>query len=147
MQCSIVDEYCSDPWVSRIAGNKVIVGKYWHYRMVLNTVGYGLSRINGTEELLYAAYDVFHGACVVTLWPRKALTQHVALNDAHEHALRLHRDISIGNIVLVREQGREIRRGYLVDWDASCETDHAGEAVDVGRAVRSTTVHISVVRC
>ncbi|RDX40163.1 hypothetical protein OH76DRAFT_1511962 [Lentinus brumalis] len=117
MQCSIVDEYCSDPWVSRIAGNNVIVGKYWHYRMVLNTVGYGLARINGTEELLHAAYDVFH-----------------ALINAHEHASRLHRDISVGNIVLVREQGRDIRRGYLVDWDASCKTDDAGEAVDVGRA-------------
>ncbi|RPD77918.1 hypothetical protein L226DRAFT_336365 [Lentinus tigrinus ALCF2SS1-7] len=117
MQCTLVDEYCDESWVSNAANSRVVVGKYWHYRMVLNTVGYGLARVNGTQELLHAAYDVFH-----------------ALSDVHEHASRLHRDISVGNIVLVREEGSKIRRGYLVDWDASCETDDAGEAATVGRA-------------
>ena len=56
--------------------------------------------------------------------------------DAHAHASRLHRDISIGNIVLVREQNSSVRKGHLVDWDASCDTDDAGKALDVGRVVR-----------
>ena len=48
----------------------------------------------------------------------------------------MHRDISVGNIIIVREEAHKIRRGYLVDWDASCETDDLGQAVGVGRAVR-----------
>ena len=48
------------------------------------------------------------------------------MNDAHTRASRLHRDISLGNIIVVREKGHTIRRGYLVDWDASCETDDLG---------------------
>ncbi len=35
--------------------------KYGHYRLVLGTVGYGLKRLKGTEELLHACLDVFHG--------------------------------------------------------------------------------------
>lgn len=58
------------------------------------------------------------------------------MQDAHSHASRLHRDISLGNIVLVREQGHTLRRGYLVDWDASCETNDLGQAANAGRAVR-----------
>ena len=60
----------------------------------------------------------------------------VAMNDAHTRGSRLHRDISLGNIIVVREKGHTIRRGYLVDWDASCETDDLGQASGVGRAVR-----------
>lgn len=62
MQCSLVDEYYSAEWACNIAGSELSIAKHWHYRMVLSTVGYGLDRINGTEELLHAAYDVFHGA-------------------------------------------------------------------------------------
>ncbi|RPD62298.1 hypothetical protein L227DRAFT_599699 [Lentinus tigrinus ALCF2SS1-6] len=117
MQCTLVGEYCGESWVSAVAGSKVIVGIYWHYRLVLSTVGYGLARVGSTQELLHATHDVFH-----------------ALSDAHAHASRLHRDISVGNIILIREEGSKIRRGYLIDWDASCETNDAGEAVTIGRA-------------
>ena len=67
--------------------------------------------------------------------------------DAHAHASRLHRDISIGNIVLVREQNSSIRKGYLVDWDASCKTDDAGKALDVGRVVRIIYILPNTVCC
>lgn len=67
MQCSIVDEYCHGLWVSGVAGNKVTVAKLWHYRMVLKTVGYGLARVRGTQELLHTTFDVFHGADLRTL--------------------------------------------------------------------------------
>ena len=73
MQCSVVDEYCSNQWVCNVAGSEVAVAKHWHYRMVLNTVGYGLDRINGTEELLHAVYDVFHGA-LTSFTPPQVLT-------------------------------------------------------------------------
>ena len=59
-----------------------------------------------------------------------------AMRDAYTLASRLHRDISIGNIILVREPGSTIRKGYLIDWDASCEVDASGVSVVPGRAVR-----------
>ena len=66
MQGTIVDEYCPDPWTSYIAGKEVLVPKHWHYRLVLDTVGYGFNRVSGTKELLHAAYDVFHGTNVAS---------------------------------------------------------------------------------
>ena len=62
MQSSVVDEYCFDPWATEVAGKKIFVSKHWHYRVVLSTVGYGISRLEGTAELLHATLDVFHGA-------------------------------------------------------------------------------------
>ena len=60
---------------------------------------------------------------------------HVAMRDALAKDSRLHRDISVGNIILVQETGN-IRKGYLVDWDASCRVDDSGLALEEGRAVR-----------
>ncbi len=57
------------------------------------------------------------------------------MKDALDKGSRLHRDISIGNIILVREPDRRIRRGYLVDWETSCEVDEAGQSLEPGRAV------------
>lgn len=48
---------------------------------------------------------------------------------------RIHRDISLGNIILVKVPGRSTRQGYLIDWEASCRIDDVGEAMEVGRAV------------
>lgn len=55
---------------------------------------------------------------------------------------RLHRDISVGNIILVKEPGsdRDVRRGYLVDWESSTCTDENGRAIESGRAVSTTEV-------
>ena len=61
---------------------------------------------------------------------------HVAMKDAYSLASCLHRDISTGNIILVREEDRKMRHGYLVDWDASCDIDESGAAAEPGRAVR-----------
>ncbi|PIL22447.1 hypothetical protein GSI_15135 [Ganoderma sinense ZZ0214-1] len=82
----------------------------------MGTVGYGLKRFKDTEELLHATYDAFH-----------------AVRDAVRVASRLHRDVSIGNIILVREGGQEIRKGYLIDWDACCPVSETGECVEAGR--------------
>ncbi|KAH9932689.1 uncharacterized protein BXZ73DRAFT_101231 [Epithele typhae] len=48
---------------------------------------------------------------------------------------RIHRDISIDNIVLVKEPDDHVRRGYLIDWTSSCTLDEEyGEAKVTGRA-------------
>ena len=63
------------------------------------------------------------------------------MKDAYTLASCLHRDISIGNVIMVQEQGSPIRRGYLIDWDASCKVGDDGEATEVGRTV--CALHIS----
>ncbi|KAI0770219.1 hypothetical protein C8Q74DRAFT_1201564 [Fomes fomentarius] len=112
--------YFDDPWTCRVHGKKRQFGKQYHYyRLVLDTIGYSLQRFRGSEELLYATYDL------------------IVLRDAHAQASRRHRDVSLANIVVVREPGRSVRRGYLVDWDASCRTDESGKATALGSAVNS----------
>ena len=49
---------------------------------------------------------------------------------------RLHRDISIGNIVLVRKNGEIRRIGFLIDWELSCSTGKNRSARDYARSVR-----------
>ncbi len=61
MQCSLGDDLCHASWICKVNNKKVSTAKHWHYRIVLGTVGYGLRRFLGTEELLNAAYDVFQG--------------------------------------------------------------------------------------
>lgn len=64
------------------------------------------------------------------------------MRDARSKDSRIHRDISVGNIVLVKEPGQDIRRGYLIDWEASISVDAAGESMHPGRAVRPFSVYI-----
>lgn len=61
MQCSLSDELCRATRKCKVNNKKVLTAKHWHYRIVLGTVGYGLCRFLGTDELLNAAYDVFRG--------------------------------------------------------------------------------------
>ena len=59
------------------------------------------------------------------------------MRDAMSKDSRLHRDVSAGNMVLVREQpGQKIRKGILIDWESSCTVDGSGFSLKSGRAVR-----------
>ncbi|KAI0324173.1 hypothetical protein GY45DRAFT_450849 [Cubamyces sp. BRFM 1775] len=111
------DQFVDESWARRIGGKDVIVHRRRHYRMVTHTVGFGLKDLRGTEELLHATYDAF-----------------VAMQDALAKDRRIHRDLSVGNIILVKEPDRTVRRGYLIDWDASTHVDKEGEALHEGRA-------------
>ncbi|KAI9067356.1 hypothetical protein FKP32DRAFT_1563738 [Trametes sanguinea] len=42
-------------------------------------------------------------------------------------------DLSVGNIILVKEPDRSVRKGYLIDWDASDRVDDKGESIHAGR--------------
>lgn len=57
------------------------------------------------------------------------------MRDAYRLDSRIHRDLSAGNVILVKEQDRRVRRGYLIDWEASCRVDDSGEALEAGRVV------------
>ncbi len=59
----------------------------------------------------------------------------LAMKDARTLANRLHRDISVGNIILVRDHPGSVRKGYLIDWEVSSEVDDSGTSLDAGRMV------------
>ncbi|RPD54657.1 hypothetical protein L226DRAFT_90085 [Lentinus tigrinus ALCF2SS1-7] len=118
LQKTLTDTFVSEPWKcqayrgvdTQVAGRK-------HYRLVVSPVGYDLRYFRSTEELLHATYDVF-----------------IVMKDALARNCRLHRDISIANILLVKERGSDIRRGYLIDWECSWNVDESGQALQPGRA-------------
>ncbi|KAI0357831.1 hypothetical protein OH77DRAFT_1305455 [Trametes cingulata] len=113
IQYTLNDGYTTKPWACYVAGRRTSTVAHIHYRLVLGTVGYGLKRFRGTNELLHGTYDAFQ-----------------AMRDAFSNASRLHRDISVGNIILVQESPGEVRKGYLVDWEASSGIDNEGCALD-----------------
>ncbi|KAI0357827.1 hypothetical protein OH77DRAFT_1398469 [Trametes cingulata] len=110
------DRFDSQPWACRINGESIRVSSHIHYRLILGTVGYGLKRFRGTHELLHATYDVFQ-----------------AMRDAYDKDSRVHRDISTGNIILVKEPDSDTRRGYLIDWETSSRVDDHGRSLDSAR--------------
>ena len=48
--------------------------------------------------------------------------------DAHSKAGTLHRDLSLGNIILYKFPEKPIRVGYLIDWERSCKIDKVGRS-------------------
>ncbi|KAI0359797.1 hypothetical protein OH77DRAFT_1517405 [Trametes cingulata] len=116
VQASTTERYDAKPWVSAIRGGMNFLPTQIHYRLVLGTLGYDLNHFRGTDELLRATYDVYH-----------------AMLDASQKCSRIHRDISVGNIILVREREGTARRGYLVDWECSSKIDDKGQALEPGR--------------
>ncbi|KAI0629904.1 hypothetical protein C8Q77DRAFT_1201345 [Trametes polyzona] len=115
-QESVTAQWKRQPWVCRIARKTVSLHDQQRYRLVSDTVGYGLSTLQGTEELLHTTFDVF-----------------IAMRYALAKASLIHRDISVGNIILVRVPGERVRRGYLIDWEVSTKVNESGEAIHVGR--------------
>ncbi|KAL7279782.1 hypothetical protein ACG7TL_006189 [Trametes sanguinea] len=121
VQISKTDRYDPQPWACPVNGRRISVSTHIHYRLVLGTVGYGLQRFKGTDELLSATLDVFQ-----------------AMRDALTEDARIHRDISTENIILVREDDSEddsARRGYLIDWESSSRVDEDGLSIDRERTV------------
>ncbi|KAL6302460.1 hypothetical protein BKA93DRAFT_395403 [Sparassis latifolia] len=100
------DRYRTAEWLCR-SDRQILVRSRVHYRLILTTVGLPLQDIRGTEELLHATYDVYE-----------------SIIDARDKAKVFHRDISIGNVLFVKEPGEDIRHGYLIDWELS---SHIGD--------------------
>ncbi|KAJ7199149.1 hypothetical protein GGX14DRAFT_662180, partial [Mycena pura] len=78
-----------------------------HYRLVLDVVGRPLVEFGSTHELVKCMLDALQAHC-----------------DAWTEAGVEHRDISVGNIIIVVEEG--ITRGLLIDWELSRYYDDDG---------------------
>ncbi|KDQ14419.1 hypothetical protein BOTBODRAFT_187790 [Botryobasidium botryosum FD-172 SS1] len=72
-----------------------------HYRMFSAPAGYPLSSFKDSRELLKCARDVYH-----------------TIIDAYHRLELFHRDISMGNIIIVRDEHRA-PTAYLIDWELS----------------------------
>lgn len=44
--------------------------------------------------------------------------------DAHDKADTSHQDVSLGNIILYRDEDGALRVGYLIDWELSRKVDN-----------------------
>ncbi|KAG1763736.1 hypothetical protein EV702DRAFT_1156666 [Suillus placidus] len=88
---TVTHDYVEESWV---CGMPFATG-HIHYRMVLGVVGRELSTFRSTHELASAVAD--------------ALEAH---EDAYNKAGILHRDVSVGNLI-VTDDGE----GLLIDWD------------------------------
>ncbi|KAJ6553458.1 hypothetical protein DFH09DRAFT_1085583 [Mycena vulgaris] len=83
-----------------------------HYRLVLDVVGRPLVEFGSTHELVKCMLDTLQ-----------------AHSDAWIKARVEHRDVSVGNIILVVDKG--ITRGLLIDWELSrYESDGSARAYE-----------------
>ncbi|KAH9932697.1 uncharacterized protein BXZ73DRAFT_26216, partial [Epithele typhae] len=115
-QTTVANNETSSSWRCQVDGSRSHLRQRRHYRLVSGTVGRPFSTVRGTKELLNAGLDVL-----------------TAMRDALEKDSRLHRDISPGNIVLVKEADADVRKGYLIDWELSCGLTDEGDAEVTGR--------------
>ena len=104
--------------------------KYWHrershMRLVLDTVGRPLNSFKTTREVAVAMRDAIKGMSVVLSQSKWALSRcsfyfHPGHRAAMSGAGILHRDISIGNILIVDDMlTKSSRGGFLHDFDFS----------------------------
>jgi hypothetical protein len=74
-----------------------------HYRIIVKEAGYPLSNLRGTHELFAATRDVHNGHFCFSapFMSRGEVTDTpLAIRSAYEKCGTLHRDVSLGNIVL-----------------------------------------------
>ncbi|KAH8115718.1 hypothetical protein DFH11DRAFT_1301272 [Phellopilus nigrolimitatus] len=110
-QCTRTNEFVFAAWACS-GGRQIKVSGYIHYRLLLKAVGYSLCEFKGTREMFEATHDAFE-----------------ALLDAHTICDTLHRDVSLNNVILVRDPVTGRRRGILIDWEMS-STAVDGKATD-----------------
>ncbi|KAI0066745.1 hypothetical protein BV25DRAFT_1849414 [Artomyces pyxidatus] len=85
-------DYVDAPWACWTQG----IIPHRHYRLALDTIGRALETFNSTHQLCKAMCDVLEAHWI-----------------AFSEAKVLHRDISIGNVLLTMEGDK----GLLIDWD------------------------------
>ncbi|KAL5499276.1 hypothetical protein ACEPAH_1794 [Sanghuangporus vaninii] len=114
-QCTRTHDYIDAPWVCKCLREslRLRVFKHTHYRVVLKQAGYPLRTFRGSRELFGASHDALR-----------------AINSARTRCKRLHRDVSIDNIILYRFETSQPRRGLLIDWEFSVLVDEYGKAKD-----------------
>ena len=140
-QCTRTNDYDDAPWVCQCLRRSVYlhVSRHVHYRIVLRHAGYPLRTFSGSRELFGAAHDALRGSAlnhVHSINLQYLLMISTGIESAYTRCKRLHRDISLDNIILYRVEASQPRRGMLVDWEFSALIDGHGKAVDGTQIVR-----------
>lgn len=125
------ERFVAESWVCRMHVKPRSFTPRTHHRLVLTTVGYPLENITGTKELLTATRDAFIGKSVPFGFRQHfAELRTPAITQANAEPLRMiHRDISVGNILLVRPAEGEERKGCLIDWEFSCDESNTSNRI------------------
>ncbi|KAL5480749.1 hypothetical protein ACEPAI_9689 [Sanghuangporus weigelae] len=108
-------EFIDAAWVCKCLREDLAshVFRHTHSRMILKEAGYSLRTFTGSRELFSAARDALQ-----------------ALDSAYRRCRRVHRDISLDNIILYRLEPSGPRKGLLVDWECSSVVDSSGRVAD-----------------
>ena len=131
MTHSLMDE----PW-SKV---KEKITGHIHYRLALKEVGISLKLFRNTRQLVIVIRDCIQGKTLLTL-RGVGLTIITALGEALSKANILHRDFSVGNVIIFLDENGNFVRGLLIDWDLSKDINK----MNVRR--RDRTVGSSIVR-
>ena len=108
------------------------IRKFRHYRLALQDVGCDLRDFSSVEQLVKVIRDATIGKPMISKQRMDYLTSNnLAHDDAFYDAGVLHRDISVGNIIILQNG-----TGLLVDWDLCKVMDPASENEE--RAVERT---------
>ena len=83
-----------------------------HYRLVLDVIGLSLTKFKSSHQMVTAVRDALIGE-FKTSCKEDGTDQPLAHKEAYYNAQILHRDFSVGNIII--HDGR----GLLIDWDLS----------------------------
>jgi len=104
------------------------------YRLVLGVVGRPLSSLTSVRELVRAIRDAICGKSLRNSMAYLIETTTVAHKYAYEKGKILHRDISVGNILIV-ENG-----GLLIDWDLCKPLGDPGVRISPRQLERTVSV-------
>jgi len=102
--------YKDKPWACPTARELV---PHHHYRLVLDVIGDSLTQFSSTYEMLRCVLDALECTYFLDILIYSFLTLRAAGHEDAFNAGVLHRDISVGNILIVNG------RGLLIDWDLS----------------------------
>ncbi|KDQ14417.1 hypothetical protein BOTBODRAFT_341663 [Botryobasidium botryosum FD-172 SS1] len=105
------NDYARCSWVCQ--PSRLAITPRVHYRMFITPAGQPLATFRDSKELLKCARDVYY-----------------AVSDAYHNLGLLHRDISMNNIVIVRDEHKN-PTAYLIDWESSADVkpvDHPDRA-------------------
>lgn len=125
-QTTITQDYKDEWWCFRTEG----LQRHQHYRLVLREIGHNLWEFSHIREVCQAIYEALRGQSLsIVAFPSTFSLTLTWIYVVHRVALDqfgiLHRDISLGNI-LIGEDGH----GLLIDWDLARQVPRPGNTLE-----------------
>jgi hypothetical protein len=105
---TLTQSYVDAPWAVSTKGIICLS----HYRMTLDVVGRPLVEFDSSRQFISAIADAMEGELSLFLCKQPSESSTAAHDDACFEARILHRDISVGNILITKDN-----KGMLIDWD------------------------------